>query len=60
MVQGFGQGMGLGQVHRQIGDRLREQPLDGAGDARELGIALCEVVFAVQLVQEESRGRRIA
>ena len=54
VIEGLGQCVHFRQVHRQLGDGLRKQALDGAGNAPELGIALAEVVIPVQLVQEEA------
>ena len=54
VIKGLGQCVHLGQVHGQLGHRFREQALDGPGNPPELGIALAEVVVAVQLVEEEA------
>ncbi|WP_382322990.1 hypothetical protein ACFJGX_01180 [Hydrogenophaga sp. UC242_50] len=54
MVEHLGQGMGLGQIHRELGHGFREQAFQRAGDAGELRVAPGEVVHAVELIQKEA------
>ncbi len=59
VIQGLGKGMGLGQIHRQIGHGIGKQLLNRACDATKLLIALREVVFTIELIEKEPGGRGV-